>query len=116
MNISQGKRIVREYTSEFETLLGRLTTRDEATWLNVYIWGLQPHLATAVALKYPTTIAQASGHAEATELALRASQRPNIGENAKKMVHDQRVRPMVEEMPKVVPENLLRDKVGVTLV
>ena len=84
MNISQGKRIVREYTSEFETLLGRLTTRDEATWLNVYIWGLQPHLATAVALKYPTTIAQASGHAEATELALRASQRPNIGENAEK--------------------------------
>ena len=33
----------------------------------------------AVAIKYPTTVAQASGHAEATELAIRASQRPNIG-------------------------------------
>ena len=41
MNISQGKRAVREYTSEFETLIGRMTTQDEATWLNVYIWGLQ---------------------------------------------------------------------------
>ena len=82
MNISQGKRTVRKYISEFETLLGRMTTQDEATWLNAYIWGLQPHLARAVALKYPTTIAQAAGHAEATELAIRASQRPNFGGNS----------------------------------
>ena len=79
MNISQGKRSVREYTSEFETLLGRLSTRDESTWKDMYVWGLQPHLARAVALKYPTTIAQAAGHAEATELAIKASQRPGIG-------------------------------------
>ena len=79
LTISQGKRSVREYTSEFETLLGRMSTRDEATWKNMYVWGLQPHLARAVALKYPTTIAQAAGHAEETELAIKASQRPTLG-------------------------------------
>ena len=79
LTLSQGKRSVRDYTSEFETLLGRLSTRDETTWKNMYIWGLQPHLAEAVALKYPTTIAQAAGHAEEIELAKKASQRPNLG-------------------------------------
>ena len=49
------------------------------TWKDTYVWGLQPHLARAVALKYPTTIAQAAGHAEATELAIKASQRPGTG-------------------------------------
>ena len=80
LTVSQGKRSVRDYTSEFETLLGRLSTRDEDTWKRMYVWGLQPHLAKAVALKYPTTIAQAAGHAEEIELAIRASQRPNLGQ------------------------------------
>ena len=80
LTVSQGKRSVRDYTSEFETLLGRLSTRDEDTWKRMYVWGLQPHLARAVALKYPTTIAQAAGHAEEIELAIRASQRPNLGQ------------------------------------
>ena len=78
LTISQGKRSVREYTSEFETLLGRLSTRDEATWQRMFVWGLQPHLGKAVALKYPTSIAQAAGHAEEIELAIKASQRPNL--------------------------------------
>ena len=60
-------------------LFGLLSTRDEATWKNMYMWGLQPHLAEAVALKYPTTIAQAVGHAEEIELAKKASHRPNLG-------------------------------------
>ena len=46
----------------------------------MYVWGLQPHLAKAVALKYPTTIAQAAGHAEEIELAIKPSQRPNLGQ------------------------------------
>ena len=45
----------------------------------MYIWGLQPHLSEAVALKYPTTIAQAAGHVEEIELAKKASHRPNLG-------------------------------------
>ena len=80
LTVSQGKRSVRDYTSEFETLLGRLSTRDEDTWKRMYVWGLQPHLARAVALKYPTTIAQAVGHAEEIELAIKASQRPNLNQ------------------------------------
>ena len=79
LTISQGKRSVRDYTSEFETFLGRLSTRDETTWKNMYIWGLQPHVAEVVALKYPTTIAQAAGHAEQIELAKKTSQRPILG-------------------------------------
>ena len=79
LTISQGKRPVRDYTSEFEVLLGRLSTRDETIWKNMYIWGLQPHLAEAVALKYPSTIAQAAGHAKEIELAEKASQRSNLG-------------------------------------
>ena len=46
----------------------------------MYVWGLQPHLGKAVALKYPTTIAQAAGPAEEIELAIRASQRPNLNQ------------------------------------
>ena len=79
LTISQGKRSVRDYTSEFEMLLSRLSTQDEATWKNMYMWGLQPHLAETVALEYPTTIAQATGHAEEIELAKKASHRPNLG-------------------------------------
>ena len=79
LTISQGKRSVQDYTSEFEMLLGRLSTWDEATWKNMYMWGLQPHLSEVVALKYPTTIAQATEHAEEIELAKKASHRPNLG-------------------------------------
>ena len=78
--VSQDKRSVWDYTSEFETLLRRLSMRDEDTWKRMYVWGLQPHLANAVALKDPTTIAEAIGHAEEIELAIRASQRPNLGQ------------------------------------
>ena len=39
LTISQGKRSVPDYTLEFEMLLGRLSTRDEATWKNMYMWG-----------------------------------------------------------------------------
>ena len=78
LTVSQGKRSVQDYTSEFGTLLGRLSMRDEDTWKQMYVWGLQPHLAKAVALKYPTTIAQATGHAKEIELAIKASQRPNL--------------------------------------
>ena len=81
LTIAQGKRSVRDYTSEFETLLGRLSTHDKNTWKRMYVWGLQPHLGKAVALKYPTSIAQAAGHAEEIELAIRAAQRPNLNQS-----------------------------------
>ena len=76
MTISQGSRPVREYASQFETLLGRLASFDEAMLVNQFVWGLQPELARSVSLHYPKSIAQAVSLAETTELAVRASRRP----------------------------------------
>ena len=76
MTISQGSRPVREYASQFETLLGRLASYDETMLLNQFSWGLQPELARSVSLHYPKSIAQAVSLAETTELAVKASRRP----------------------------------------
>ena len=76
MTISQGQRPVREYASQFELLLGRLSSYDEAMMLNQFVWGLQPELARSVSLHYPKSIAQAVSLAETTELAVKASRRP----------------------------------------
>ena len=76
MSISQGTRPVREYASQFEMLLGRLESYDEAMLLNQFVWGLQPELARSVSLHYPKSIAQAVSLAETTELAVKASRRP----------------------------------------
>ena len=78
MSISQGQRPVREYASQFETLLGRLDSYDEAMLLNQFVWGLQPELARSVSLHYPKSIAQAVSLAETTELAVKASRRPAV--------------------------------------
>ena len=77
MSISQGQRAVRDYASQFETLLGRLDTSDEGLMRNQFIWGLQPDLARSVSLHYPTSIAKAVSLAETMELAVKASRRPN---------------------------------------
>ena len=76
MSISQGQRTVRDYASQFETLLGRLDSYDEGQMLNQFVWGLQPDLARSVSLHYPRTIAKAVSLAETTELAIKASRRP----------------------------------------
>ena len=44
---------MRDYASQFETLLGRLDSYDEGLMLNQFIWGLQPDLARSVSLHYP---------------------------------------------------------------
>ena len=77
MSISQGQRAVRDYASQFETLLGRLGLCDEGLMLNQFIWGLQPDLAQFVNLHYPTSIAKAASLAEIMEPAVKASRRPN---------------------------------------
>ena len=76
MSISQGQRAVREYASQFETLLGRLDLHDEGLIINQFIWGLQLELARSVSLHYPKSIAQAISLAETTELAVKPSRRP----------------------------------------
>ena len=76
MSITQGQQLVRDYASQFETLLGRLDNYDESMMLNQFIWGLQQELARSVSLQYPKSIAQAVSLAETTELAVKASRRP----------------------------------------
>ena len=76
MTISQGQRPVREYASQFELLLGRLSSYDEGMMLNQFVWGLQPELARSVSLHYPKSITQAVSLAETTELAVKASRCP----------------------------------------
>ena len=76
MSISQGNRPVREYASQFKTLLGRLESYDEGLMLNQFVWGLKPDLARYVSLHYPNSIAKAVSLAETTELAIKASRRP----------------------------------------
>ena len=71
MSISQGQRLVRDYASQFETLLGRLGSYDKNMMLNQFIWGLQPELARSISLQYPKSITQAVSLAETTELAVK---------------------------------------------
>ena len=78
MSISQGQRSVREYASQFETLLGRLDSYDEAMLLNQFVWGLQPELACSVSLHYPKSIAQATSLAKTTKLVVKTSRRPTV--------------------------------------
>ena len=67
ISISQGTRLVREYASQFETLLGRLDSYDESMLLNQFVRGLQPELARFVSLHYPKSIAQAVSLVETNE-------------------------------------------------
>ena len=92
MSITQGQRLVRDYASQFETLLGRLDSYDESMMLNQFIWGLQPQLARSVSLHYPKSIAQTVSLAETTELVVKASRRPTTktcssGTRQKAQVH-----------------------------
>ena len=68
---------MRDYASQFETLLGRLDSYDEGHMLNLFIWGLQPDLTRSVSLHYPQSIAKAVSLAETTELAIKGGRRPS---------------------------------------
>ena len=50
MSLTQGKRLVRDYASQFETFLGRLDNYDESMMLNQFIGGLQLELARSISL------------------------------------------------------------------
>ena len=57
MSITQGQQLVRDYVSQFETLLGRLESFDESMMLNQFIYGLHLALARSISLQYPKSIA-----------------------------------------------------------
>ena len=68
---------MRDYASQFETLLGRMDSYDEGLMLNQFIRGLKPDVAQFVNLHYPKPISHAASLAETTKLAVKASRRPN---------------------------------------
>ena len=72
ISISQGQWLVRDYASQFKTLLGRLDSYDESMRLNQFIRGLQLELAHSVSLQYPKSIAQVVSLVETTKLAVKA--------------------------------------------
>ena len=82
MKISQGKRKMRDYSNEFQSLLCRLPSYDEKWMINLFIWGLQPHIAKSVSLQYPNTVTEAIKYAETADAALRASQKPYVTGNS----------------------------------
>ena len=82
MKISQGKRKMRDYSNEFQSLLCRLPSYDEKWMINLFIWGLQPHIAKSVGLQYPNTVTEAIKYAETADAALRASQKPYVTGNS----------------------------------
>ena len=67
---------MRDYASQFKTLVGRLDSYDEGMMLNQFIWGLQPELVGSVSLQYPKSIAQALSLMQMTELAVKAPRKP----------------------------------------
>ena len=53
MSINQGKRKMRDYTVEFQTLMDRLFSYDENWMTNMFIWGLRPHILRSVSAAQP---------------------------------------------------------------
>ena len=76
MTLQQGNQLVREYATEFEKNTDRLDSSDEATLLQLFVWGLQRDIAEKVSLAHPTSLANAIAAAEEIELAVRFSRRP----------------------------------------
>ena len=65
----------------FSPFLCRLPSYDEKWMINLFIWGLQPHIAKSVGLQYPNTVTEAIKYAETADAALRASQKPYVTGN-----------------------------------
>ena len=78
MDIKQGKRKMAEYTAEFQALLNRLPSYDEPWMIDIFIWGLQPHIARIVSISRPKTVVEAMTMAEEIDHAIRASQKCHL--------------------------------------
>ena len=81
MSIKQGKRKMRDYTVEFQTLMDRLPSYDENWMINIFIWGLQPHIARSVSAAQPETVLGAINVAESIDYALKTSQKNHLTGN-----------------------------------
>ena len=84
MNIRQGKNeTAHDYAMRFEATLNKVAQYDQ-TWVkNIFIWGLQPNLATTVSLKSPATLSKAMQLAKKVDSSILISRRPGAGNQDK---------------------------------
>ena len=78
MSMRQNRRSVQDYAPEFENCIGRLSSYDKATLLQIFIWGLEKDLPEKVSTTHPKTLLFAIGIAEDLELAIRFVHRPPV--------------------------------------
>ena len=77
MSMQQGKNeIAHDYALRFETVLERIPHYDESWVRNLFIWGLQSHLATQVNMQNPATLNRAIQLAKRADVAVQLSRRP----------------------------------------
>ena len=77
MSIQQGKyEMTHDYALHFETVLEKIPHYDESWVQNLFIWGLQPHLAPQVNIQNPATLNRAIRLAKKADVAARMSRRP----------------------------------------
>ena len=69
-------RPVAEYAAEFENSVGKLSSSDEATLLQFFIWGLDKEMAEKVATQKPLSLSSAISIADELELAIKFAHRP----------------------------------------
>ena len=67
-----------EFAADFENCIGKLTSSDEATLMQMFLWALDKELAEKVALAHPKSLQSAISIAEDLELAVRFAHRPVI--------------------------------------
>ena len=69
---------VREFATDFENCVGKLTSSDENTLMQMFLWALDKELAKKVALAHPKSLQSAISIAEDLELAVRFAHRPVV--------------------------------------
>ena len=78
MVMRQNRRNVREFAADFENCVGKLTSSDENTLMQMFLWALDRDLAEKVALAHPKSLQSAISIAEDLELAVRFAHRPVV--------------------------------------
>ena len=68
MVMRQNRQNVRDFTTYFENYVGKLTSSDEATLMQMFLWGLEKDLAEKVALAHPKSLQSAISIAEDLEV------------------------------------------------
>ena len=75
MAMRQNRRNVRDFAADFENCVGRLTSSDEATLMQMFLWGLNRDLSEKVAVAHPKSLQSAISIAEDLEPAVRFGHR-----------------------------------------